>query len=126
MAAMNERNKTISEIGVSAASLAQLLKMIEDQAISGKIAKDVLIEMIETKNTPKDIVSSKGLSQISDKGAIEQAVEDVLARNEKSAADYRNGKKTAMTFLIGQVMKETKGKANPALVNEILKKKLEG
>ncbi len=124
MAAMNLKNMTISELGVQPNSLAELLKMIDSQVISGKIAKDVLIEMIETKSMPQDIVKSKGLSQISDKGAIEKAVEDVLTRNEKSVNDYKGGKKTALTFLVGQVMRQTQGKANPALVNEVLKEHL--
>jgi len=100
------------------------LKMIDGQSISGKIAKDVLVEMIETKRKAGEIVSSKGLSQISDKDEIGQAVKDVLARNEKSVNDYKGGKKTAITFLIGQVMKQTRGKANPAMVNDMLKKHL--
>ena len=121
MAAMNSMNVTISELAVKPAALAELLTMIDDQAISGKIAKDVIIEMIETKKMPRDIVKSKGLSQISDRGAIEKAAKDVLAKNEKSVNDYKGGKKTALTFLIGQVMRQTRGKANPALVNEVLK-----
>jgi aspartyl-tRNA(Asn)/glutamyl-tRNA(Gln) amidotransferase subunit B len=98
--------------------------MIDSQAISGKIAKEVIAQMIDTGKGAKDIVSSKGLSQISDKGAIEAAVKDVLANNEKSVTDYRGGKRGALTFLVGQVMRQTKGKANPALVNEVLKKHL--
>lgn len=124
MAAMNLKNMTISELGVQPNSLAELLKMIDSQVISGKIAKDVLTEMIGTKSMPGDIVKSKGLSQISDKGIIEKAVKDVLAGNEKSVNDYKGGKKTAFTFLVGQVMRQTQGKANPALVNEVLKEHL--
>ena len=71
-------------------------------------------------------MSSKGLSQISDKDEIDQVVKDVLIRNERSVNDYKGGKKTAITFLIGQVMKQTRGKANPAMVNDMLKKHLGG
>jgi aspartyl-tRNA(Asn)/glutamyl-tRNA(Gln) amidotransferase subunit B len=88
------------------------------------MAKEVIVEMVETKKTPQEIVKSKGLSQISDKAAIEKIINDVLAANEKSVSDYKGGKKTALTFLVGQVMKQTKGAANPALVNELLKKQL--
>jgi aspartyl-tRNA(Asn)/glutamyl-tRNA(Gln) amidotransferase subunit B len=123
-AEMNARNVNILKLGIKPKDLVELLKMIDGQSISGKTAKDVLVEMIDTKKSAADIVSSKGLSQISDKGAIEQAVKDVLARNEKSVNDYRGGKKTAITFLVGQVMKETRGKANPAMVNDMLKKHL--
>jgi aspartyl-tRNA(Asn)/glutamyl-tRNA(Gln) amidotransferase subunit B len=125
MAAMsNARNIGIRELGLSAGSLASIIKMIDSGAISGKIAKEVLNDAIETKKDPEEIVRLKGLTQISDGGQIETAVAAVLAKNEKSVKDYKDGKKNALTFLVGQVMKETKGKANPALVNEILKKKL--
>jgi aspartyl-tRNA(Asn)/glutamyl-tRNA(Gln) amidotransferase subunit B len=124
MAAMNARNINISQLGVGPAALVELLKMIDSQAISGKMAKEVIVEMVETKKTPQEIVKSKGLSQISDKAAIEKIINDVLAANEKSVSDYKGGKKTALTFLVGQVMKQTKGAANPALVNELLKKQL--
>ena len=124
MAAINLKNIRISELGVTPKALVELLKMIDSQAISGKIAKEVILEMMETKKGPQDIVKAKGLSQISDKPAIEKAVKDVLAKNEKSVKDYKDGKKTALTFLVGQVMRQTQGKANPALVNELLKEHL--
>ncbi|MDP3791798.1 MAG: Asp-tRNA(Asn)/Glu-tRNA(Gln) amidotransferase subunit GatB [Candidatus Omnitrophota bacterium] len=124
MAAMNLKNVSISELAVAPAALVELLKMIDSQAISGKMAKDVLLEMIETKSMPQDIVRSKGLSQISDKGSLENAIKEVLTTNEKSVNDYKGGKKTALTYLVGQVMKQTKGKANPALVNQMLKEHL--
>ncbi len=121
---MNARNVNILGLGIQPKDLVDLLKMIDSQSISGKIAKDVLVEMIETKKGAGEIVSSKGLSQISDKDKIEQVVRDVLARNEKSVNDYKGGKKTAITFLVGQIMKQTRGKANPAMVNDMLKKHL--
>jgi aspartyl-tRNA(Asn)/glutamyl-tRNA(Gln) amidotransferase subunit B len=123
-AEMNARNMNILGLGIQPKDLVELLKMIDNQSISGKTAKDVLVEMIETKKRAGEIVNSKGLSQISDKDEIEQVVRDVLAKNERSVNDYKGGKKTAITFLIGQVMKQTLGKANPAMVNDMLKKHL--
>jgi aspartyl-tRNA(Asn)/glutamyl-tRNA(Gln) amidotransferase subunit B len=123
-AEMNARNVNILGLGIQPKDLVELLKMIDGQSISGKTAKDVLVEMIDTKKRAQEIVSSKGLSQISDKDKIGQVVLDVLAVNEKSVNDYKSGKKTAITFLVGQVMKKTQGKANPAMVNDMLKKHL--
>lgn len=123
MAQMNIKNLGIIELGVPPKNLIGLLKMI-DKEISGKMAKDVLVEMIETKKDACEIVKSKGLSQINDKEKIDQVIKDVLSKNEKSVNDYKNGKKNAMTFLVGQVMRQTQGRANPAIVNEILKKHL--
>jgi len=124
MAALNEKNVNIKELGLSPAGLAGLLKMIDSGVISGKMAKDVLREAIETKIDPKEIVNSKGLSQITDRKLIEEIVDLIIKREEKSVKDYKAGKSNALTFLIGQIMKESKGKASPALVNEILKKRL--
>lgn len=124
LAELNTRNISITELGISPEGLAGLLKMIDRKTISGKMAKDVLSESIETRISPQEIVKKKNLSQISDAGELEGIVKTVLAREEKSVKDYRGGKKNAMTFLVGQVMKESKGKANPALVNELLKKTL--
>ncbi|TFH48109.1 MAG: Asp-tRNA(Asn)/Glu-tRNA(Gln) amidotransferase subunit GatB [Methanothrix sp.] len=124
MALMNEKNITILKLGLPFESLADIIKMIDAGSISGKIAKEVLKDAIETGKAPKDIVESKGMTQISDTGFIEEAVKAAIAKNEKSVADYKSGKKNALGFLVGQIMKETKGKANPALVNEILKKNL--
>ena len=123
-AQMNARNVNILGLGVQPKDLVELLKMIDSQSISGKMAKDLLADMIETKRKAGEIVRSKGISQISDKDKIEEVIKDVLAGNEKSVNDYKGGKKTAITFLIGQVMKKTQGKANPAMVNDMLKKLL--
>lgn len=124
MAQLNARNITITKLGLATDALVGLLKMIDSQAISGKMAKEVLSEAIETKKSPESIVKEKGLSQISDSSKIEEVVDAVIAREAKTVADYKNGKKNALTFLVGQIMKETKGKANPGMVNGILKKKL--
>ncbi|OGW77685.1 MAG: aspartyl/glutamyl-tRNA amidotransferase subunit B [Omnitrophica bacterium RIFCSPHIGHO2_02_FULL_46_20] len=124
MAQMNIKNSGIIELGVLSKNLIGLLEMIDSQEISGKTAKDVLIEMIETKKNAYEIVESKGLLQISDRERIDQIIKNVLSKNGKSVNDYKNGKKNAMTFLVGQVMRQTQGKANPSIVNEILKKHL--
>lgn len=119
---MKDKNIPIRDIGLPPSALVELLKMIDAGGISGKMAKEVLLEALETRASPGEIVSKKGLAQISDAGKIEEAVRAVITRNEKSANDYRSGKKNALAFLVGQVMKETKGAANPSMVNEILKK----
>lgn len=124
MARISEKGVGIRDMGLTPAGLSNLLDMIDSGAISGKMAKDVLFEAMETGNDPKDIVSRRGLLQVSDRGEIETIVKSVIARNVKSVSDYRAGKKNAFTFLVGQVMKDTKGKANPMVVNDILKKTL--
>ncbi len=126
MAQVNLKNTTIRGIGLPARSLAVLLKMIETGAISGKMAKEILLEAIKTKTGPEEIVRKKDLVQISDEGELKRIVEAVVEREAKSVADYGKGKKNALTFLVGQIMKETKGKANPKMVNEILTKLLGG
>ena len=124
MASVNAKGININELGLRPDGLAGLLKMIDSGAISGKMAKEILIEAIETKLSPQEIVKKSGLSQISDAGKIEEIIKDVLQKEEKSVNDYKGGKKTALGFLVGQVMKESKGKANPAMVNKLLKKVL--
>ncbi len=125
-AALNRDGLAISRSPVSAAALGGLLKRIADGTISGKIAKDVFEAMWRGEGSPDAIIESKGLKQISDSGAIEKLADETLAANPKLVEDYRAGKEKAFNALVGQVMKATKGKANPAQVNEILKKKLAG
>jgi aspartyl-tRNA(Asn)/glutamyl-tRNA(Gln) amidotransferase subunit B len=125
-AELKARNIELKGLGVSAIALAGLLNMIDSAIISGKMAKEILAEAIDTKTDPKEIVGRKGLAQISDSGKVEEIVSIVIGREVKSVNDYKQGKKNALTFLVGQVMKESKGKANPGLANEILKKKLGG
>ena len=124
MAQLKGLKVTIDKIAVTPERLVELLKMIDEGTISGKIAKTVLVEIVEAKKGPRDIVKAKGLAQVSDSGQIEAMVKAVVEREEKSVTDYKNGKASAFTFLVGQVMKEAKGKANPAVVNQILKKML--
>ena len=104
---------------------ASMVKMEDEGQISRRIAKDVLAEMIDKGLDAGEIVKKKELVQISDRAQLEAVVEEVLRENQKSAADYKSGKTKAMSFLVGQAMKKTKGKANPQLINEMLKKKLE-
>lgn len=124
MAQVNARNITIGQLGILPSSLADVLKMIEAGTISSKMAKELLLESIETKSRPEDIAKEKGLSQISDTSKLEEIARLVLKREKKSVRDYKSGKRNALAFLIGQIMKVTKGKANPAIVNEILKREL--
>ena len=121
---LNKRKLDISALSLKPAGLASLLKMIDQGQISGKIAKDVLAQAIESGTPPEKIVKSKGLAQIKDADTLKKIVKEVVAKNEKSVADYKSGKSNAVMFLVGQVMKQTKGKANPRLVNELLKKEL--
>jgi aspartyl-tRNA(Asn)/glutamyl-tRNA(Gln) amidotransferase subunit B len=122
--ALNKAGKDIEDSPVSAENLGGLLDLIADDTISGRIAKDVFVEMFETGEKPADIVEKKGLRQVTDTGAIEASIAEVLAANTDKVAEYRSGKDKLFGFFVGQVMKKTQGKANPALVNEILVKKL--
>jgi aspartyl-tRNA(Asn)/glutamyl-tRNA(Gln) amidotransferase subunit B len=104
--------------------LAGLLRMVDDGTISGKIAKDVFARMVRTGETAGAIVRREGLTQVADAGALGTVVDEVLAANPGVVEDYRRGKKAALGFLVGQVMKATQGKANPAVVNQLLGEKL--
>jgi aspartyl-tRNA(Asn)/glutamyl-tRNA(Gln) amidotransferase subunit B len=121
--ALNRKGVGIEDSPVSASQLAALIDLIADGTISGRIAKDVFAEMIETGADPAAIVEAKGLRQLSDTGAIEAAVDAALAANPGQVAQYATNPKV-LGFFVGQVMKATQGKANPALVNELLRKKL--
>jgi aspartyl-tRNA(Asn)/glutamyl-tRNA(Gln) amidotransferase subunit B len=123
---LNEANLDISESRVSADQLRQLADRVEDGTLSGKMAKEVFDAMWAGEGTADEIIAKRGLKQISDSGAIEKIVDEVLAKNARQVEDYRAGKEKAFNSLVGQVMKATQGKANPAQVNEILKRKLAG
>jgi aspartyl-tRNA(Asn)/glutamyl-tRNA(Gln) amidotransferase subunit B len=118
---LNAQGKPITESPISPGNLAQLLQLIDDNIISGKIAKTVFDDMAQTGKAPKEIVEQKGLVQVTDESAIEAVVVKVLENCSKEVEDYKNGKTKLFGFFVGQVMKETKGKANPKIVNEILK-----
>jgi len=123
---LNKDNLEINESKVDAAALAGLVERIVDSTISGKIAKDVFEAMWASGEGADAIIEQKGLRQITDTGAIEKAIEEVMAKNPGQLADYRSGKDKLFGFFVGQVMKATGGKANPAQLNELLKKKLAG
>jgi aspartyl-tRNA(Asn)/glutamyl-tRNA(Gln) amidotransferase subunit B len=123
-AGLNRSGKSIVDSPVSAAGLAGLVGLISDGTISGRIAKEVFEIMFETGRPAAAIVEEKGLRQVSDEGAIAAAVDQVLAGNADKLAEYKAGKDKLFGFFVGQVMKATGGKANPALVNELLKKKI--
>jgi aspartyl-tRNA(Asn)/glutamyl-tRNA(Gln) amidotransferase subunit B len=125
-AALNRTSRTIETSPVSAASLGKMLDLIADGTINGKIAKEVFEDMVETGEDPDAIVERKGLRQVTDTGAIDAAIMAVLDKNADKLAEYRSGKDKLFGFFVGQVMKETKGKANPALVNEALLARLNG
>ncbi|HLY64797.1 MAG TPA: Asp-tRNA(Asn)/Glu-tRNA(Gln) amidotransferase subunit GatB [Chloroflexota bacterium] len=122
---LRANNAELSASLVTPSKLVDLLKLIDGGQISGKIAKDVLEEMFATGAAPGDVVRDKGLLQISDDADLERACAAAIAANPQSVADFHAGKERALQFLVGQVMKETKGRANPGKVNDILRKQLE-
>lgn len=122
--ALNERKTSFDKNPVSAEDLAGLIRLIENNTISGKIAKDVLPLMIDEKKPAEMIVREKDLVQVTDKNEIDRVCARVISENPKVVEEYKGGKKQSLSFLVGQVMKQMKGKANPKLVNEILEKKL--
>ncbi|WP_142849764.1 Asp-tRNA(Asn)/Glu-tRNA(Gln) amidotransferase subunit GatB [Telmatospirillum sp. J64-1] len=122
--AMNRLGRSIENPPVTAENLGKLLDLIADNTISGRIAKEVFELMTETGKDPSVIVEEKGLKQVTDTGAIEQACQAVVDANADKVAEYKSGKDKLFGFFVGQVMKNTQGKANPAMVNEILKKLL--
>jgi len=124
--ALNRDGLDVAESRIDAAGLAGLLARIVDNTISGKIAKDVFEAMWSEGRGADAIIEAKGLKQITDTSAIERAIDEVMAKNPGQLADYRSGKDKLFGFFVGQVMKATGGKANPAQLNELLKKKLAG
>jgi aspartyl-tRNA(Asn)/glutamyl-tRNA(Gln) amidotransferase subunit B len=123
---LNKEGKDIEDSPVAAEALGELVDLIEDNTISGRIAKDVFAAMIESGQGPSAIVEAKGLRQVTDTGAIEALIDRVMAANADKVAEYRSGKDKLFGFFVGQAMKESGGKANPALLNELLKTKLAG
>lgn len=124
--ALNRLGKTIEDSPVSADDLGGLIDLIGNQTISGRIAKDVFEAMLETGKPAAVIVDERGLKQVTDTGAIEAAIDVILAANADKVAEYKSGKDKLFGFFVGQVMKSTGGKANPAMLNEILQNKLKG
>jgi len=122
--ALNRLGRTVEDPPVSAADLGALVDLIADNTLSGRLAKEVFELMVETGKTPAEIVEERGLRQVTDSGEIDGAIAQVLAANPDKVADYRAGKDKLFGFFVGQVMKATGGKANPAMVNDSLKKQL--
>ena len=122
-AALNEKNLEITESPISAGNLSKLINLIKDGTISGKIAKTVFENMMEGDKDPKKIVEEKGLKQESDPKALEALIDKVIDDNREKATEYKSGKVKLFGFFVGQVMKVSGGKANPQLINDILKKK---
>ncbi len=119
---INETGKSIAEIGIPAAHMAKLIEMLEKKEISSSAGSTVFEEMLHSDKAPADIVTEKGLAQVSDQNVLQQIVDQVAAANQKSIDDYRGGKTNALGFLVGQCMKASKGKGNPAIMREMLLK----
>jgi aspartyl-tRNA(Asn)/glutamyl-tRNA(Gln) amidotransferase subunit B len=124
--ALNRDGLDVAQSHIDAVALAGLLARIADDTISGKIAKEVFEAMWTEGRGADELIEAKGLKQITDTSAIERAIDEVMAKNPQQLADYRGGKDKLFGFFVGQVMKATQGKANPAQLNELLKRKLGG
>jgi aspartyl-tRNA(Asn)/glutamyl-tRNA(Gln) amidotransferase subunit B len=120
-----ERSLRIRDVRVTPRALADLIKLVDGGAVNAPTAKEIFGELFEGGGSPDEIVREKGLSQVTDSGALEGMVDEAIRANPKSVADYRQGKTAAAKFLIGQVMRLSRGKASPQLANEILTRKLE-
>ncbi|MFA5362130.1 MAG: Asp-tRNA(Asn)/Glu-tRNA(Gln) amidotransferase subunit GatB [Candidatus Omnitrophota bacterium] len=120
----NTRNRGLAALGIPPARLAELIDFVQSEQISNLTGKAVLTEMIDTQGTAPEIIKHKNLVQISDTGSLETHIEEILRVNAQSVESYKQGKSNALMFLVGQVMKKTQGKANPKVVQELLKKKL--
>jgi aspartyl-tRNA(Asn)/glutamyl-tRNA(Gln) amidotransferase subunit B len=125
-AALNRTGRSIEDPVVAASALGGLLDLMADNTINGRIAKDVFEAMVETGKDAATIVDEKGLRQVTDTGAIDAAVDRILAANPDKVAEYRSGKDKLFGFFVGQTMKTMAGKGNPALINETLKRRLAG
>lgn len=122
---LNANGKEIGDVPMTPEGLAKLIQLIEKGTISSKIAKKVFKDLIEKGGDPEAIVKEKGLMQISDEDELRNIVIPILDENDQSITDYKNGKDRALGFLVGQVMKATKGKANPPMVNKIILEEIE-
>lgn len=126
MRIMNENKVDIRNVGIPAESLASLIQFLQEGSISGKIAKTVFEEMVQSGKDPATIIEVRGLKQVSDEGALRGLLETLLNNNPKQVEQYRAGKTQIKGFFVGQVMKETKGQANPQIVNQLLEELLNG
>jgi aspartyl-tRNA(Asn)/glutamyl-tRNA(Gln) amidotransferase subunit B len=121
---IKDKNIDITECKIKPKDLAELITLIDKGEISGKIAKEIFVEMFNTGKSPSQIVSKKGLKQVSDEGQLAKIIQKVISKNQKAVSDYKKGKQQAFKFLVGQVMAQTRGQANPQMVNKILREKL--
>jgi aspartyl-tRNA(Asn)/glutamyl-tRNA(Gln) amidotransferase subunit B len=121
---LNEDKKTIRECPITAASLAEMIDLIEKGTISGKMAKDIVEEMYISGKNPREVIAEKGMVQITDEAALAKTISSIIEANPQQLADYRAGKEKLFGYFVGQVMKATQGKANPQIVNDLLKKML--
>ncbi|HSU79237.1 MAG TPA: Asp-tRNA(Asn)/Glu-tRNA(Gln) amidotransferase subunit GatB [Candidatus Angelobacter sp.] len=125
MAYLNAQNKELADLPLTPEALAKMIGLIENGTISSKIAKKVFTELVKNGGDPEQIVKEKGLVQISDEGALRDLIMPIIEANKQSLIDYKNGKDRALGFLVGQVMKVTKGQANPPMVNKIILEEVE-
>jgi aspartyl-tRNA(Asn)/glutamyl-tRNA(Gln) amidotransferase subunit B len=123
---LNEEKRDIRNCPIAPEALAEMIRLIEDGTISGKMAKDIVEEMYKTGKVPQAIIAEKGMVQITDAGELTKTIQSIMDANPNQLKDYRGGKDKLFGFFVGQVMKATQGKANPQLVNELLKKMLAG
>jgi aspartyl-tRNA(Asn)/glutamyl-tRNA(Gln) amidotransferase subunit B len=121
---LNKHNITLDECKIKPHHINEMVSLIESDVISGKIAKTVFEVMFETGNEPEFIIKERGLTQVSDSSALKTVIHDVMSENPDSVNDYRAGKDKLFGFFVGQIMKKTDGKANPSLVNDLLKEAL--
>ena len=124
--ALNTASKDLADSPISAAQLGELIKLIDDGTISGKLAKEVFAKMFESGKSAAEVIEAEGLRQISDTDQLQGIISEILDRSEKQVAQYRGGKTGVIGFFVGQVMKATRGQANPKLVNQLLRKALDG
>ena len=124
--ALNAAEKSIGESPISGEGLAELVKLRSDGTLSSKLAKEVFAKMFESGKSAAEIIESEGLKQISDTGELEKIIDEIIANNMRQVETYRGGKTGVLGFFVGQVMKATRGQANPKAVNELLNKKLAG
>ena len=124
LASINKENLSVTESPIPAQQLGKLVARIADKTISGKIAKTIFEDIWRKPCDVDKVIEDKGLKQVTDTGAIEKIIDDVISNNPGQLADYQSGKDKLFGFFVGQVMKVSKGKANPAQVNELLKSKL--
>ena len=121
---LNKENLSILETKVDSINLGNLLSRIEDSTISGKIAKEIFEEMWNSKKSPDEIIEEKGLKQVTDSSEIEKVINQVLEQNQSQLEQYKSGKEKLFGFFVGQVMKASRGKANPEQVNKLLEERL--